>query len=421
MRGAIIQYLSTRNKRCSVIVIVATLVLVACTPAEQAPGAWDSRNWLVIEELVQTQGARSASYDPAKHPYAVFDWDQTSIFGDCEDTLFMYYINQLLFAYSPEDFAVVLGRDIPTGPMQYQNVSNQTVDSQAFISDIVSDYRFLRANYAGFGGKMDLATIQKTLQFVDFRAKLFAMFAAVDKTCGAAAAYLWQGRLLVQMEAVTLRKNAELSNDYNLQQPFRRETLTSPPELPGGAGVVTASTDQFLRVQPLMAALFNYLQENGIDVYICSASPEPIVKLFASQPKYGYALDEDNVIGVRFNEKNGKVVADLAPGQVMTWGPGKVEAINSLLIAKKGYGPIMVGGDSDGDYDMLSQIPSVKLGLLINRLKSGKTGELCRIASAQLNDINPRYILQGRDENKGTFLPSNATVLFGKIAAVLTR
>ncbi|MEI6309506.1 MAG: HAD family hydrolase [bacterium] len=405
----------------SVIVVVAILVLVSCTPAEQAPGAWDSRNWSVIEELVQTQGARSASYDSAKRPYAVFDWDNTCIFGDCEDTLFMYYINQLLFAYSPEEFAVVLGRDVPAGPMQYQNVSHQTVGSQAFISDIVSDYRFLRANYADFGGKMDLATIQKTPQFVDFRAKLFAMFAAVDKTCGAAAAYLWQGRLLLQMDAVTLRKNAEMSNDFNLQQPLRRETLTSPPELPGEAGVVTVSTDQFLRTQPEMAALFKYLQENGTDVYLCSASPEPIVKLFASQPKYGYALDEDNVIGVRFNETNGKLVADLAPGQVMTWGPGKVEAINSLLIAKKGYGPIMVGGDSDGDYDMLSQIPSVKLGLLINRVKSGKTGELCRIAVAQRNESSPRYFLQGRDENNGIFLPDIATILFSKTETTLVK
>jgi hypothetical protein len=37
-----------------------------------------------------------------------------------------------------------------------------------------------------------------------------------------------------------------------------------------------------------------------------------------------------------------------------------------------------VAGDSDGDYDMLRDFPDTELGLIVNRLKKGKIGELSK-------------------------------------------
>ena len=93
----------------------------------------------------------------------------------------------------------------------------------------------------------------------------------------------------------------------------------------------------------------------------------------------------------------------------MTWGEGKVKTIEKYLAAKKGYGPILTAGDSDGDFNMLSQIDSVKLGLIINRNKKGKIGSLYDVALKENNVLLPRYILQGRNEIDGCFDASETT------------
>lgn len=79
----------------------------------------------------------------------------------------------------------------------------------------------------------------------------------------------------------------------------------------------------------------------------------------------------------------------------------------------KGFPPVLVCGDSDGDYNMLSEFPETKLGLIVNRLKKGKIGSLCQLALEQKDSPDPRYIIQGIDENIGMFIPDEATIKFG--------
>ena len=97
----------------------------------------------------------------------------------------------------------------------------------------------------------------------------------------------------------------------------------------------------------------------------------------------------------------------------MTWGPGKVDFIRKHFIGTKGYSPILVCGDSDGDYNMLSEFPETQLGLIVNRNKKGNIGALSEQARKRLNDPKPRYILQGIDENTGLFNADEATVRWG--------
>jgi phosphorylcholine phosphatase len=44
--------------------------------------------------------------------------------------------------------------------------------------------------------------------------------------------------------------------------------------------------------------LYNKLMENGIDVYVMTAASEELVRMVASDPKYGYNVKPQNVIGV---------------------------------------------------------------------------------------------------------------------------
>ncbi|MDP9029500.1 MAG: haloacid dehalogenase-like hydrolase, partial [Pseudomonadota bacterium] len=46
------------------------------------------------------------------------------------------------------------------------------------------------------------------------------------------------------------------------------------------------------------AELFNKLMENGIEVYVMTAASEELVRMVAADPKYGYNVKPENVIGV---------------------------------------------------------------------------------------------------------------------------
>ena len=52
------------------------------------------------------------------------------------------------------------------------------------------------------------------------------------------------------------------------------------------------------------AELFNKLMENGIEVYVMTAASEELVRMVAADPKYGYNVKPQNVIGVTTLLKN---------------------------------------------------------------------------------------------------------------------
>ena len=113
--------------------------------------------------------------------------------------------------------------------------------------------------------------------------------------------------------------------------------------------------------------LFKRMMEHGIEVYILTASHEELVRMVASDPKYGYNVKPENVIGVSTllkDRKTGAVTTarrqisegkydpeanlDLeftpylwTPG---TWMAGKTAAIQTYIDPWKK--PILVGGDS---------------------------------------------------------------------------
>ena len=159
---------------------------------------------------------------------------------------------------------------------------------------------------------------------------------------------------------------------------------------------------------------------NGIDVYVSTASLEDVVGVFASNPKYGFNVARENVLGLRL-ERDGEVFKNAyLKNWPLNWGPGKTEVIKRELVARKGYGPIFVAGDSDGDYDMLRDFPDTKLSVIVNRMKKGKIGELSKLAAAQLQAPQPRYLLQGRQESTGNWLPVESSIKYGKNELLLT-
>ncbi|KAF4826984.1 hypothetical protein CGCTS75_v008658 [Colletotrichum tropicale] len=141
--------------------------------------------------------------------------------------------------------------------------------------------------------------------------------------------------------------------------------------------------------------LYNKLMNNGIDVYVITAAAEELVRMVASDPKYGYNVKPENVIGVTLVMKNltsgelttsrkqiteGTYDQEANLALVMTpylwtpatWMTGKWAAILTYIDEWKK--PILAGGDTpDSDGPMIFHGVDVSKGgihLWINRKDS---------------------------------------------------
>ena len=383
---------------------------------------WSPRNHRHIEAMISTCGASAPDYKATQRPYAVFDWDNTSIMNDCEEALFMYQINTLSFKLTPAEFSAIIRQNVPAGPFSadYKNAAGAVVDLESICSDLDGDYAFLHANYKGLGGARALDEIVATEQFLDFRAKLYYLYEAVNDTHGVNVGYPWIIYFFTNMTLAEVAAMTEASNDLNLGSALTRTKYTSPAATPGKAGVVSVTHFHGIRLATEIGALMDTLRDHGIDVYVSTASLEDVVAVFANNPKYGYNVPRQNILGLRL-ERSGEVYKNAyLQGWPLNWGPGKTEVIRRELAEKKGYGPILVAGDSDGDYDMLRDFADTRVSLIVNRIKKGKIGTLSKAAADNLQAAQSRFLLQGRQESTGNWLPVETSIKYGKTAPALT-
>lgn len=397
--------------------IIAFLAFWVCWPAfagELPRGRFSERNHAVLERLILENGRLNPAYDAKRRPYAVCDWDNTSAFGDIEEMLSHYMFDTLRYSLSVSEFRRAVSLSVPRGLSRLPNRQGRPIAFDGLIEDLVENYAWLYRNYRGLAGDRDLKEIKASEEYRDFGAKLFALFEALYVTAGPAVASQWQGQLMSGMTREALMALSNMSIKKGLGDGLRKFTLTGSDTLERRSKAVAAwDLFQGLRIYPDMGNLYQVLMQNGIDVYIVSASPEDIVVPFAVNKEYGYGIPRGNVFGVKYAENKGLVDAARSPEREMTWGPGKVELIRKRLIAAKGYPPILVCGDSDGDYDMLTEFPEMKLGLIIDRRGKGKLTRLYERARREIDAERPRYILQGIDENTGLFNADAETVKFG--------
>jgi len=304
-------------------------------------------------------------------PYAVFDWDNSSIMNDTEEALFMYQTQNLAFKLTPGEFSTIMRKNVPEGerevvfPKEYNNVAGQSVRFAAVAADLDSDYQFIYDNYIDMNGSMSLADIQKTDQFLDFRAQIWYIYDAIGETYGPKVSYTWVLFFFKNMTTAEVQSLAEKSNDDGLGQALAKAKWMSPESLPSQAGVVGAFHWSGLRITEEQVDLMNALRANGIDVYICTASLEDVVAVFAGNPKYGYNVPRENVIGMRLEKVNNVYQDTYLQGWPLVVEHGKTIVIHKLLVKQHGYGPLLVSGDSGGDYNMMTDFPDAKRVILL--------------------------------------------------------
>ena len=418
------------NHRTAAPIILASALLAACQGAGQPQTRtldrlnWSERNHRVLNQLMIDHGPGGGSRDERRPAYVVLDWDSTTAVFDVEEAVHRFQANDLRFKLSRAEFAALLP----------DSVNGVTRVSAAYGSilladihaDLVSDYAFLYDSFAGLGGTQPLETVAATPQFQDFFVKLTFLYAAYADTPGIGADYAfpWVTTLLAGHTAPEVRALARQAISRELGNKLARVSLQSPAGLPGRAGVVTSSFVTGLRVVPEMQDLISTFQANGIDVFIVSASFKPVVEAFGAQGAFGYGVPPENVIAMELATRaDGVLLPEYKPGWVKTYRQGKVEAINRVIKAGLGkdWDPLLAAGDSDGDYEMLSGFPGMRLSLIWNRVKGGDIGSLSRQAVAEIALPSPRYILQGRDENAGVTLPGQESILLGTTSPQLLK
>ncbi|MEM1348838.1 MAG: haloacid dehalogenase-like hydrolase [Myxococcota bacterium] len=376
-------------------------------------GNWDTFNRVRLERLiahVRDKGAAS---------YAVVDCDNTSLFGDVQDATFFQQLGTLAFAMDPDELYSTLTKGVPGEPMGV-NADGQPVTIKDLARDIHDDYVWLYGAYEGLGGTRSLDEVRAQARYKDFVAKMRYTYDALCEAFEPMVGYQWIIYMFSGMTAEQVRRLTESAVRAQLRRPVRKLTWTSPAELEGCAGRIRVTFQDGLRTVPEMQRLYASLRCVGVEVFMCSASFVDVVRELATNDAFGYGFDEEHVIAMELErDEAGRILPEYRKGWVPTQRAGKSENIRRLLVSRFGHGPILVAGDSDGDAWMLREFEDTRCGLIFNRVHGGAIGELCARAVDARDDLDARYVLQGRDEHTGALLPCPHTVLHGAKRRVL--
>lgn len=377
-------------------------------------GNWDQFNSGRIDSLI-----KEAKQKPAHSSYAVFDFDNTTAFLDIEEATLIYQLENLRFSMKPEILKEIIYKNIPTSSFKsdYNNRNNQAVNINLIGPDIIESYTWLYKNYNRFEGNKSLNEIKETPHYKNFIVKMRYLYDAIGGSFDHEVSYPWVTYLFSGMSKKEISTLVDDTIEWQNKQPVGKVVWESPADMAGQAGIVTVTWKNGFRLVPEMQELYKNLQDAGVDVYVTSASALDVIKSIVTQDKYGFSVPEAHVYAMHpLYDKEGKLTHSLDPNYPQTQGKGKTETIKKFIQQHyKNTGPILVAGDSEGDQNMMSDFKDTKLVLIINRLRSSNTtiGQLSANAVRDYNKEDAKILLQGRDENKGTFLPSQGSILMG--------
>lgn len=329
---------------------------------------WSQRNYDALSEFLA--GVRPGDI-------AVFDWDNTCIFGDIGEAVFRHQVFNLKFKFGAERLRAII-------PGRVRGIERVNVNGKSWPLRRLKE-RIVRA-YGRIAGRAP-ARVAGSGDHLDFSAGLLALNRGLEETPGIGCefAYLWTVHFLEGFRPAEVRRLAAAVAGQELQSPLQdRSWSDSRRQL---AYRWTAGIRPF----PEMADLSRALKKAGCRVLVSTASNPLIVE--AMIPSTGFAAA--GVLGQASGMARGRLLGTLAPGLLSNFGCGKVENLRSRL----GREPALAAGDSPGDYEMLTVFPGTRLKLLIRRPRPGRMSTLYRRAG----NGDPRFLLQDIDYRRGKF------------------
>ena len=383
--------------------VLCLLVLLAAACSRKPvlePYNWNPRVYYALTELLTEYGNKSKSYDPDCRPYAVFDYDNTTIIDDIAQTLLVYQIENLAFEFTPAECFDVLTRGVEDLDTDFGGGWTPRI----LAEDLSDDYAVLdslRDNPDALYGSDE---------YRDFRAKLWYLSSNIDQTDpDSPFGCIWITTLLDGMTDGQVRSLTRESVAYWMEQESMwKETWTTPD------GEISVDVPKGIGLTAEMRNLYRALETNGFDVYVCSASLESVVEAMACDPAYGLGLDEEQVYGIRLvPTADGRLRAVGDSTYVQTYREGKVACIQEFIAPSHGgNGPALVAGDSNGDFAMLTSFPDLKVGLIVKCLRTGAIAGMTAASIGSVPDLGlkerqtPLYVVQGRDPELLQFIPS---------------
>ncbi len=315
-----------------------------------------------------------------KNDYAVFDFDKTTIVHDVSNALLVYQVENLKFADAPSH-SFLDGIDDKDAILKGAEISSREMGDT-----LKAEYNRMKARLSD-GESMD--SIRVSDDYLDFRARFISFMDALGKTFPEEVWYAWMPGLLTGMTTEEAKELiSEAIDDQLGEDKLVVEEWTSPDGRWGGP------VEKGIFLPEEMKDLYAALNDNGIDTYICSASLELIVETLACDSVRGLALSPERVYGLRFVDSP-RIVAKYDSEYKQPIKEGKVECIKTYIAPQYGdRGPVLVGGDSNGDVPMLTSFDDTRASLIIDvkRNPESSIGQLA--AKAKSEDNEGRYLLQ---------------------------
>jgi phosphoglycolate phosphatase-like HAD superfamily hydrolase len=350
---------------------------------------WYGDNRARLDAMIDAKGANDPGYDPQRKPVAVFDWDNTVIKNDIGDATMFWMLNHDKVLQPP-------------GKSWRSTSPFLTSEAATSLSDACDAL-------APAGQPLPTSTETACAD------EILSVYYDATTTGGAAAYAAWNYRIMEPAYAWAAQLQAgytpaEVSAFADLAI---AEALAAPADATQTVGSTTGM-NAYLRIYDQIADLIDVMQKNGFDVWVVSASSQPIVEPFAAR----VGIAADHVIGIRLlTDDSGKLtynlrgcgpVADgsndgmggIAGNSLITYIDGKRCWINKGIYGDTTAGAIeqnpdtkerqvFGAGDSDTDISFLKDATALKLA--INRNKK----ELMCNAYNDYQDswlVNPMFI-----------------------------
>ena len=326
---------------------------------------------------------------------AVFDWDNTAICNDVSFATLRYLLGTR--------------HRLSLGLRQLAELLPEAVGGVARLAagPTLSDVRdAILSAYEEVLWQLDVgrADVRRSVALRDFRARLLWYYAACEETpgIGAAFAYPWLAQLFCGLEPAALSQLARGAIAAVCAERFgTQEVWQSRLSWRRGAAqeetVVSVMLRHGLAAQEEIRDLMRVLRLAGVDIYVVSASCQPLVRVCAEV--LGYPIAPPHIAGQPLACRDGYFVAE--PPWVyeghLPHGAGK----SAIVRQHFGVAPILVAGDSNGDHHMLTSFPETQVRLVIDCGHGGAIAALCKRPAY---DGGVMTLVQKRDWERGGWM-----------------
>ena len=394
---------------------------------------------------------------PDHTEYAVFDFDNTVTIFDIEDQMLEYQIENMAFGIGRGEMeramlagAEACGADSAAAGAAFAESAKAAADAYRILWDLYGGF-----TPAGLSDEMKVR-IRNDGTWAVFNVNMIRMFRLAYRHLAPEAADRWMLHRFYGMTGEEIYSLAQGCARQNEKAETFQKIFEAPAGPAGGSpeGCISEEWTYGLSVSENIRELAAVLREDGVDVWICSASDVDAVR--GGIDYFGLHDSVRGVLGMTpVMDERGRCTLeyDLAsgygyyslpgggwekmktPANAVTCEYGKVTAIeNAIAPLYGGRGPSLCCMDSEGDYDFCTHFADTRLVLCINRADRRPDDGGSIIARAALwqqekkekfgydaaEDTGTAYVLQGRNEQGlRCLVNSEKTLLSGQNEPVL--